>query len=104
MPKEVCLLGNNASCPSKRSASGRGNFDGTDINSVCKDGEEQFLVTADDTGKIRLFSYPASQPKSLSHAYRGHSSHVTSVKFMHDGVRLLSAGGMDTSVLQWRVV
>lgn len=80
------------------------NFDGTDINSICKDGEEQFLVTADDTGKIRLFSYPASQPKSLSHAYRGHSSHVTSVKFMHDGVRLLSAGGFDTSVLQWRVV
>ncbi|XP_055594510.1 echinoderm microtubule-associated protein-like 2 isoform X2 [Uranotaenia lowii] len=79
-------------------------FDGTDINSVCKDGEEQFLVTADDTGKIRLFGYPASQPKSLSHAYRGHSSHVTSVKFMHDGVRLLSAGGLDTSVLQWRVV
>ncbi|XP_055535670.1 echinoderm microtubule-associated protein-like 2 isoform X2 [Wyeomyia smithii] len=80
------------------------NFDGTDINSVCKDGGEQFLVTADDTGKIRLFTYPASQPKCLSHAYRGHSSHVTAVKFMHDGVRLLSAGGLDTSVLQWRVV
>ncbi|XP_053671699.1 echinoderm microtubule-associated protein-like 2 [Anopheles nili] len=80
------------------------NFDGTDINSVCKDGEEQFLVCADDFGKIRLFSYPASQPKSLSHSYRGHSSHVTAVQFMHDGVRLLSAGGMDTSVLQWRVV
>lgn len=42
------------------------NFDGTDINSVCKDGEEQFLVTADDTGKIRLFSYPASQPKVIA--------------------------------------
>ncbi|XP_058462136.1 echinoderm microtubule-associated protein-like 2 isoform X1 [Malaya genurostris] len=80
------------------------NFDGTDINSVGKDSSEQFLVAADDTGKIRLFSYPASQPKSLSHSYRGHSSHVTSVKFMHDGVRLLSAGGFDTSVLQWRVV
>ncbi|XP_055623967.1 echinoderm microtubule-associated protein-like 2 isoform X2 [Toxorhynchites rutilus septentrionalis] len=80
------------------------NFDGTDINSVCKDGEEQFLVTADDTGKVRLFSYPASQPKSLSHSYRGHSSHVTTVKFMFDGVRLLSGGGLDTSVLQWRVV
>uniref|UniRef100_A0A182RKT3 WD_REPEATS_REGION domain-containing protein n=1 Tax=Anopheles funestus TaxID=62324 RepID=A0A182RKT3_ANOFN len=80
------------------------NFDGTDINSVCKDGEEQFLVCADDFGKIRLFSFPASQPKSLSHSYKGHSSHVTSVQFMHDGVRLLSAGGMDTSVLQWRVV
>ena len=39
------------------------NFDGTDINSVCKDGEEQFLVCADDFGKIRLFSFPASQPK-----------------------------------------
>uniref|UniRef100_A0A182ITF5 WD_REPEATS_REGION domain-containing protein n=1 Tax=Anopheles atroparvus TaxID=41427 RepID=A0A182ITF5_ANOAO len=80
------------------------NFDGTDINSVCKDGEEQFLVSADDFGKIRLFSFPASQPKSLSHSYRGHSSHVTAVQFMHDGVRLLSAGGLDTSVLQWRVV
>ncbi|XP_058058224.1 echinoderm microtubule-associated protein-like 2 [Anopheles bellator] len=80
------------------------NFDGTDINSVCKDNEEQFLVCADDFGKIRLFSYPASQPKSLSHSYRGHSSHVTAVRFMHDGLRLLSAGGLDTSVLQWRVV
>ncbi|XP_035794096.1 echinoderm microtubule-associated protein-like 2 isoform X1 [Anopheles albimanus] len=80
------------------------NFDGTDINSVCRDNEEQFLVCADDFGKIRLFTFPASQPKSLSHSYRGHSSHVTAVRFMHDGLRLLSAGGLDTSVLQWRVV
>uniref|UniRef100_A0A182MKJ9 EML-like second beta-propeller domain-containing protein n=1 Tax=Anopheles culicifacies TaxID=139723 RepID=A0A182MKJ9_9DIPT len=47
------------------------NFDGTDINSVCKDGEEQFLVCADDFGKIRLFSFPASQPKKLTNKNDG---------------------------------
>ncbi|XP_075233123.1 ras-related protein Rab-3-like isoform X1 [Lycorma delicatula] len=41
--------------------------------------------------------------KSLNHTYGGHSSHVTSVTFLHDDSRLISIGGKDTSVLQWSI-
>ncbi|XP_031616634.1 echinoderm microtubule-associated protein-like 2 isoform X2 [Contarinia nasturtii] len=77
--------------------------DGTDINGVCKNFEGSLMATGDDFGKVKLFLYPATQPKTLSHSYGGHSSHVTSVQFMHDDARLISTGGNDTSVMQWIV-
>ncbi|MEQ2271186.1 hypothetical protein XENORESO_000698 [Xenotaenia resolanae] len=39
-----------------------------------------------------------------SHIYRGHSSHVTNVSFLYDDSYLVSTGGKDMSVLQWRIV
>ncbi|XP_059148257.1 echinoderm microtubule-associated protein-like 2 isoform X3 [Physella acuta] len=78
--------------------------DGTDINGCCKSNNERLLATCDDFGKVNLFSYPANLPKSACHSYKGHSSHVTSVRFLFDDSRLISTGGKDTAVLQWQVV
>lgn len=97
--------------------------DGTDINIVCKNRDNTLMATGDDFGKVKLFAYPASKPKvvvnlkmlqiyltsifvlqSLSHAFGGHSSHVTSVAFLHDDTRLISTGGADTAVLQWAII
>ncbi|XP_076241239.1 echinoderm microtubule-associated protein-like 2 isoform X3 [Calliopsis andreniformis] len=77
--------------------------DGTDVNNCTRSGDSKLLATGDDFGKVKLFSYPACQPKSLCHAYGGHSSHVTNVSFLQDDTRLISTGGSDTSVLQWVV-
>uniref|UniRef100_A0A8C1WPQ7 EMAP like 3 n=1 Tax=Cyprinus carpio TaxID=7962 RepID=A0A8C1WPQ7_CYPCA len=35
--------------------------------------------------------------------YEGHGSHVTNVRFTHNDSHLLSMGGKDTCILQWRV-
>ncbi|XP_029781596.1 echinoderm microtubule-associated protein-like 2 isoform X2 [Suricata suricatta] len=78
--------------------------DGTDINAVARSHDGKLLVSADDFGKVHLFSYPCCQPRALSHKYGGHSSHVTNVAFLWDDSMALSTGGKDTSVLQWRVV
>uniref|UniRef100_A0A8C7E5U2 EMAP like 2 n=1 Tax=Naja naja TaxID=35670 RepID=A0A8C7E5U2_NAJNA len=78
--------------------------DGTDINAVCRSHEGKLLASADDFGKVHLFSYPCCQPRAPSHTYSGHSSHVTNIAFLHDDSLLLSTGGVDTSVLQWRLV
>ncbi|XP_039366814.1 echinoderm microtubule-associated protein-like 2 isoform X2 [Mauremys reevesii] len=78
--------------------------DGTDINAVCRSHDGKLLASADDFGKVHLFSYPCCQPRAPSHAAGGHSSHVTNVAFLPDDSRLLSTGGTDTSVLQWRLV
>ncbi|XP_034943375.1 echinoderm microtubule-associated protein-like 2 isoform X2 [Chelonus insularis] len=77
--------------------------DGTDVNNCARSRDGKLLATGDDFGKVKLFSYPASQPKSLSYVYGGHSSHVTNVAFLQDDTRLVSSGGGDTSVLQWIV-
>ncbi|XP_037124550.1 echinoderm microtubule-associated protein-like 2 isoform X1 [Syngnathus acus] len=77
--------------------------DGTDINGVCRSHDDSLLSSADDFGKVHLLSYPCSQPRAPGHEYGGHSSHVTSVAFLHDDSRLISTGGKDASILQWLV-
>ncbi|XP_076833619.1 echinoderm microtubule-associated protein-like 1 isoform X8 [Brachyhypopomus gauderio] len=78
--------------------------DGTDINAVCRSSEKRLLATGDDFGKVHLFSFPCSQSRAPSHIYGGHSSHVTNVNFLFDDSHLVSTGGKDMSVMQWRVV
>nr|XP_032811871.1 echinoderm microtubule-associated protein-like 2 isoform X2 [Petromyzon marinus] len=77
--------------------------DGTDINAVCRAHNRAVVAVADDFGKVHIFVYPCSQPKVPSRIYSGHSSHVTNVAFLHDDSYLLSTGGSDTSVMQWKV-
>lgn len=78
--------------------------DGTDINAVCRAHERKLLCTGDDFGKVHLFSYPCSQFRAPSHIYSGHSSHVTNVDFLCEDSHLISTGGKDTSIMQWRVI
>lgn len=78
--------------------------DGTDLNAICRSPDQKLLATGDDFGKVHLFSYPCSQFRTSSHAYGGHSSHVTNVSFLHEDSHLISTGGKDTSIMQWRVV
>ncbi|KAL1258339.1 hypothetical protein QQF64_011583 [Cirrhinus molitorella] len=78
--------------------------DGTDINAVCSSNAKRLLVTGDDFGKVHLFSFPCSQSRAPGHIYGGHSSHVTNVNFLYNDSHLISTGGKDMSVMQWRVV
>ncbi|XP_059480615.1 echinoderm microtubule-associated protein-like 2 isoform X3 [Neocloeon triangulifer] len=77
------------------------NADGTDVNSCERSHNRKLLATGDDFGKVKLYAYPACQPRSLCHTYSGHSSHVTAVRFLHEDSRLISAGGHDNSIMQW---
>ncbi|XP_049875343.1 echinoderm microtubule-associated protein-like 2 isoform X3 [Pectinophora gossypiella] len=79
------------------------NADGTDINSCTRSHDGRLAATGDDFGKVKLYAYPVTQPKSLCHQYGGHSSHVTCVRFLPDDSRLVTTGGLDTAVMQWVV-
>ncbi|XP_077438464.1 EMAP like 4 isoform X2 [Vanacampus margaritifer] len=78
--------------------------DGTDINAVIRSHNRKVLALADDFCKVHLFSYPCATPKAPSHKYSAHSSHVTNVSFLFDDAYLISTGGKDTSILQWRLL
>uniref|UniRef100_A0A665WL07 Uncharacterized protein n=1 Tax=Echeneis naucrates TaxID=173247 RepID=A0A665WL07_ECHNA len=78
--------------------------DGTDINALCRSHSERVVAVADDFCKVHLFQYPCPKLKAPSHKYEGHGSHVTNVCFTHNDSHLLSMGGKDTCILQWRVI
>ncbi|KAJ8405776.1 hypothetical protein AAFF_G00312130 [Aldrovandia affinis] len=78
--------------------------DGTDINALCRSHSETMVAVADDFCKVHLFQYPCPKPKAPSHKYEGHGSHVTNVCFTHNDSHLISMGGKDTCVLQWKVI
>uniref|UniRef100_A0A7N8XT68 EMAP like 4 n=1 Tax=Mastacembelus armatus TaxID=205130 RepID=A0A7N8XT68_9TELE len=78
--------------------------DGTDINALIRSHNRKVIALADDFCKVHLFAYPCSTPKAPSHKYSAHSSHVTNVTFLHNDSHLISTGGKDTSIMQWRLV
>uniref|UniRef100_A0AAR2KUA8 Echinoderm microtubule-associated protein-like 4 n=1 Tax=Pygocentrus nattereri TaxID=42514 RepID=A0AAR2KUA8_PYGNA len=78
--------------------------DGTDINALVRSHKRKVIALADDFCKVHLFQYPCSRPKAPSHKYSAHSSHVTNVSFLHKDGHLISTGGKDTSIMQWRLV
>uniref|UniRef100_A0A674JBF8 EMAP like 3 n=1 Tax=Terrapene triunguis TaxID=2587831 RepID=A0A674JBF8_9SAUR len=51
-----------------------------------------------------LTPLPCSLLQAPSHVYGGHGSHVTNVRFTNDDSHLVSLGGKDTSIFQWRVL
>ncbi|KAJ6666938.1 hypothetical protein lerEdw1_018940 [Lerista edwardsae] len=78
--------------------------DGTDINALVRSRNRKVIAVADDFCKVHLFQYPCSKPKAPSHKYSAHSSHVTNVAFTHNDSHLISTGGKDTSIIQWKLV
>ena len=60
------------------------------------------LASGDDFGKVNLYRYPVVSKEPEGHNYRGHSSHVTNVHFTCDDRYVLSTGGADLSIFQWR--
>ncbi|XP_026969085.1 echinoderm microtubule-associated protein-like 4 isoform X4 [Sagmatias obliquidens] len=78
--------------------------DGTDINALVRSHNRKVIAVADDFCKVHLFQYPCSKAKAPSHKYSAHSSHVTNVSFTHNDSHLISTGGKDTSIIQWKLV
>jgi microtubule-associated protein-like 6 len=58
-------------------------------------------VTADDFSSVKLFKYPVCIKKQIYNKYKGHSSHVTSIKWMYDDKFVVSTGGLEKSIIQW---
>jgi microtubule-associated protein-like 6 len=75
---------------------------GDDINAVDRDKNRTVLVTADDFGKVKLFKYPCAIEKASFKKFIGHSSHVTNIKFSHNDEYVISTGGNDKSIFQWK--
>ena len=75
--------------------------DGSDINTVDRSNSKKYIATGDDFSKVKIFDNPACQEKQIYNSYKGHSSHITGVKWSFDDKYLISTGGLEKSIIQW---
>jgi microtubule-associated protein-like 6 len=87
--------------------------DGTDVNCVARSSCGTLLAVGYDSCDVRLYNFPclprvvenqARMQFPRNREYRGHGSHVTNCGFSADNRYLLTSGGMDLTVIRWRVV
>jgi WD40 repeat protein len=78
--------------------------DGTDVNATCRSHNSRLVATADDFGEVKIFKYPCIDQSQKFRAYVGHSAHVSNVRFTASDLHLISIGGNDRTIFQWKVV
>ena len=62
------------------------------------------LAKGDDEGNIRLVHFPCTNQEAGTVAAEGHATHVAKVRFNADDSRLITCGGFNRSVLQYKIV
>jgi len=77
--------------------------DGTDINAVNVSNSEHLVATADDFGTVKLFRCPVDIGAEC-HEYSGHSAHVSCVRWTINDTHLISTGGNDRTIFQWKLI
>ena len=82
---------------------GDGASSGSDLNALDRSPDGKYVLTSDDSSRVRLLNYPCVVGQAPSKIFRGHSSHVTSVRWSPDGAHAVSVGGKDRAVFQWRL-
>ena len=75
---------------------------GVYINSVDRHMSQKLLISGDDGGLIKLFRYPAAIEDCQASIYKGHSSHVTNVRFTASD-QVVSVGGNDKCLFVWKL-
>ncbi|KAI0227896.1 Echinoderm microtubule-associated protein-like 6 [Lamellibrachia satsuma] len=76
--------------------------DTNDINAAHANYGAEVCVTGDDFGLVKLFRFPSLKKGAKFRKYVGHSAHVTNCRFSADKSRVITIGGGDHAVFQWR--
>jgi hypothetical protein len=74
-----------------------------DIDCVSRSPNAKLVVFGDDSGRVNLVNAPCIVRHAPRRVYRGHSAHVADIAFLGDH-RVVSCGGRDTAIFQFRVV
>jgi len=77
-------------------------WDGTDLNDATLTSDAKLIASGDDYGHVRLHNYPSTDPKTCA-VYAGHAEFVVGVEFLRDDSQLITAGGEDMAIFQWKL-
>ena len=100
---ETCSLCWGATGPASRTGLA---FDAdapdNNLRPVCRSHDGGVLAASDARGGVSLWRWPAASQKALCKRYGGHARPPASLTFSHDDTFLVTCGGADLTLLQWR--
>ena len=68
------------------------------------DSKSPYLLAAgNDNGKLAIYNFPCTLKSSEFVECRGHSSHVTNVRWSKDDRHIVTVGGEDQCLMYWKV-
>ncbi|KAM9770291.1 LOW QUALITY PROTEIN: echinoderm microtubule-associated protein-like 6 [Menidia menidia] len=73
-----------------------------EVDSVDTNYSSAVLAAGDQQGLVRLYRFPCLKKGAKYKRYPGHSAHVTGVRWSSDLQWVVSTGGADHAVFQWR--
>ncbi len=73
------------------------------VNCVCRSKDQMLVVAGDDFGGVRLLNYPCLDDGALSKRYAGHAGGVTNARFTLNDEYVVTTGGADLCLFQWKV-
>lgn len=73
------------------------------VNCTCRSKDQMLVVAGDNFGNLRLFNHPCLEQDALHRTYRGHASSVTNTRFTLNDEYVVTTGGTDLCVFQWKV-
>ncbi|XP_064600933.1 echinoderm microtubule-associated protein-like 6 [Liolophura sinensis] len=76
--------------------------DTNDVNALDAYFRGEVSVTGDDFGLVKLLRFPCLKKGAKFRKYVGHSAHVTNVRFTNDKTYVISTGGADHAIFQWK--
>lgn len=72
------------------------------VNWCSYDEFSNIIATGDDNGRVNIFNNPWLVDFNKERTLRGHSGHVGRVAFTNDGEYLITVGGYDRTIIQWK--
>ncbi|CAM9100029.1 unnamed protein product [Discosporangium mesarthrocarpum] len=76
--------------------------DGCVLTSASRANNGEQMVTADTYGRVRLYQYPVTHLDQDFREFRGHAAPVQNSHFLADDRHLITCGGRDCALMQWR--
>jgi microtubule-associated protein-like 6 len=72
------------------------------MDSLSRSRSQEYAVTGDHFSGVKLFNYPCVFDDAPHRRYRGHASYVTCSRFTADDKMVITTGGADKCIFQWR--
>ena len=76
---------------------------GANVNSVHRSNSKDLVAAVDEAGRVKMYNYPCLESGAAFVEGRGHSSHVTAVRFNKSDSYLMTVGGTDRTVCVWKL-
>ncbi|XP_021366584.1 echinoderm microtubule-associated protein-like 1 [Mizuhopecten yessoensis] len=75
----------------------------SDVNCIDVNDAGNLVAMGDSNGYLSLFRYPCTKRGAFCHTYKSHTS-IQKVLFVYGKIYVITIGGNDSCILQWRIV